>query len=238
MCNFKKNTIAALISVALFCSSVLNAFANTPDWGTSVEQPNQIINDGSSTPGENSNVEVPVKGVMGNVYDTNGDGTPDIDVDGNGTPDTKPVFPEGSLSKINVSVPLNMKFAIIGNLVGEEKFISPTYEVINSGLKAINISIVSFQGVGGDFVPVVENTQIVNTNSPDEKIALDLKLGDGSAIALKTSGFLETGLGSVDKNETKELKFVNAKYGKDFSKFKEANDNRNTSYNMTWKITE
>ncbi|HAT4219207.1 hypothetical protein CYK83_15715 [Clostridium perfringens] len=233
MNNVRKGTITALTTLALIGGSSMNAFATTnQDFGSASEQSNQIINDDKS-----SNFEIPVQGVIGNAYDTDGDGKPDIDIDGDGNPDKKPEFGD-SVSKINVSVPLKMKFAVVGNLVGSDKFTAPTYEVINSGTKPVDISVLSFNGDGSDYVPVVDESEVQDEDSADKHIALGLQLGDESSVKLKTSGFSEAKLGNVDKGETKTLKFSDVKYGKDFSKFKRASDNKNTSYNMTWKITQ
>lgn len=225
MKNLKKNLAIALASITLYGGTMVNVHANEWVPNTPGEQPNQIVNDGTNTPGVNDNVEIPVNGFVGNAYG-------DVDTDGDGGTDLKP-----TVSKINVSVPLKMKFAVVGNLVGEDKFTAPKYEVINSGAKDVDITVKEFNG-NGNAVPVVDDSLVSDKDAADKHIALDLTLGTSTPVKLKTKGFTSTKLGTVDSKTTQELILTSPKYGKDFSKFKEDKDNKNTSYTMVWSIEE
>lgn len=225
MKNLKKNVAIAVAALTLYSGTMGNVYANEWVPNTPEEQPNQIVNDGVNTPGVNENVEIPVYGFVGNAYD-------DVDTDGDGNTDLKP-----NVSKINVSVPLKMKFAVIGNLVGEDKFTAPEYEVINSGANPVDITVKEFTG-NGSSVPVVDASLVSDKDAADKHIALDLTLGTNTPVNLKTEGFASTTLGTVDSKETQSLKLTSSAYGKDFSKFKEDKDNKNTSYTMVWSIKE
>lgn len=146
----------------------------------------------------------------------------------------KIIKPEG----IDVSVPMKMNFAIVGNLLSEEKFIAPTYEIINNSSVggegvAIDLSIKDFTGEG-NYVNVVLPDKINDLDSPDKQISLGIFMNE-KHINLITDNFEEIKLGKLEANSKNKVKLYGS-YGKDFSKFNKSSKNINTKYNIVWKL--